>query len=105
MRQRTLAEEGLERFSKPMRRQKLVDEMQQVVPRSGACALIEPFLPKEGGRGRPSIGVERILRIPLLQHWFNLSDAPVDETLYNSRRYETEALPKMPIDSPSSAPL
>ena len=85
MRQRTLAEEGFERFRKPTRREKFLDEMQQVIPWSGLCAVIEPFYPKGGGRGRPPIGVERMLRIHLLQHWFNLSDPAVEEALYDSR--------------------
>lgn len=85
MRQRTLAEEGFERFRKPTRRERFLDEMQQVIPWSGLCAVIEPFYPKGGGRGRPPIGVERMLRIHLLQHWFNLSDPAVEEALYDSR--------------------
>ena len=31
------------------------------------------------------IGVERMLRIHFLQHWFNLSDRAVAEALYDSR--------------------
>ena len=85
MRQRTLAEEGGERYRKPTRREKFLDEMQQVIPWSGLCAVIEPFYPKGGGRGRPPIGVERMLRVHLLQHWFNLSDPAVEEALYDSR--------------------
>ena len=46
------------------------------------CALIEPFYPKPGN-GRPPIGVERMLRIYFLQHWFNLSDPAVEEALYD----------------------
>jgi len=41
------------------------------------CALIEPFYPKPGN-GRPPVGVERMLRTYLLQHWFNLSDPAVE---------------------------
>ena len=47
------------------------------------CRLIEPFYPKPGN-GRPPIGLERMLRIYLLQHWFNLSDPGVEEALYES---------------------
>ena len=85
IRQRTLAEEGFERYRKPTRREKFLDEMQQVIPWSGLCGVIEPFYPKGGGRGRPPIGVERMLRMHLLQHWFNLSDPAVEEALYDSR--------------------
>ena len=67
MRPRTLAEEGFERYRKPTRREKFLGEMQQVIPWSGLCAVIEPFYPKGGVRGRPPIGVERMLRVHLLR--------------------------------------
>jgi IS5 family transposase len=51
---------------------------------SELCALIEPFYPKPGN-GRPPVGVERMLRIYLLQHWFNLSDPAVEYALYDSQ--------------------
>jgi hypothetical protein len=51
-----------------------------VVTISALCALIEPFYPKPGN-GRPPVGVERMLRIDFLLHWFNLSDPAVDEVL------------------------
>ena len=47
------------------------------------CALIEPVYPK-AGNGRPPVGLERMLRIYFLQHWFNLSDPAVEEALYES---------------------
>ena len=85
MRQRTLAEEGFERFRKPTRREQFLEEMERVIPWSGLCGVIEPFYPKGKGAGRPPIGIERMLRIHFLQHWFNLSDPAVEEALYDSR--------------------
>ena len=85
MRQRSLAEEGFETFRKPTRREKFLEEMEQVIPWAGLCEVIEPFYPKGKGAGRPPIGVERMLRIHFLQHWFNLSDPAVEEALYDSR--------------------
>ena len=43
----------------------------------------QPFYPKPGN-GRPPVGVERMLRLYFLQHWFNLSDPAVEEALYDS---------------------
>jgi IS5 family transposase len=85
MRQQTLAEEGFERYRKPTRREKFLDEMHEIIPWDGLCEVIEPFYPKQEGAGRPPIGVERMLRIHFLQHWFNLSDPAVEEALYDSR--------------------
>lgn len=85
MRQQTLADEGFERYRKPTRREQFLDEMDKIVPREGLCEVIEPFYPQPEGAGRPPIGLERMLRIHFLQHWFNLSDPAVEEALYDSR--------------------
>ena len=74
---------GFERYTKKTRRQVFLEEMEQVVPWRGVCALIEPHYPKPGN-GRPPVGVERMLRIYFLQQWFNLSDPAVEEALYDS---------------------
>jgi IS5 family transposase len=58
--------------------------MERVVPWSVLCRLIEPHYPKPGN-GRPPVGIERMLRIHFLQHWFNLSDPAVEEALYDSQ--------------------
>jgi hypothetical protein len=47
------------------------------------CGVIEPFYPKAGA-GRPPIGLERMLRICYLHHWFNRSDPAVEDALYGS---------------------
>lgn len=83
MKQMTLAAGGFERFGKLTRRAAFLSEMDRVVPWAELCALIEPVYPK-AGNGRPPIGLERMLRIYFLQHWFNLSDPAVEEALYDS---------------------
>ena len=85
MRQQTLADEGFERYRKRTRREQFLDEMDKIVPWKGLCEVIEPFYPKPEGAGRPPIGLQRMLRIHFLQHWFNLSDPAVEEALYDSR--------------------
>ena len=85
MRQQTLADEGFERYRKPTRRDQFLAEMDQVIPWSDLCKVIKPFYPKPRGAGRPPVGLERMLRIHFLQHWFNLSDPAVEEALYDSR--------------------
>jgi IS5 family transposase len=85
MRQQTLAEEGFERFRKPTRRDQFLAEMEAVIPWRDLCEVIKPFYPKPKGAGRRPVGLERMLRIHFLQHWFNLSDPAVEEALYDSR--------------------
>jgi IS5 family transposase len=84
MKQQTFAADDFERFRKPTRREKFLSEMNKVVPWGQLCELIEPFYPK-AGNGRPPVGLERMLRIYFLQHWFNLSDPGAEEALYESR--------------------
>ena len=83
--QQTMAMGDFERFRKPTRREQFLVEMNQVVPWSRLTALVEPMYPKGEGAGRPPIGLERMLRIHCLQHWFNLSDPAAEEALYDSR--------------------
>ena len=45
--------------------------------------MIEPHYPK-AGNGRPPIGLERVLRIHFVQHWFNLAELAREEALYDS---------------------
>lgn len=85
MRQQTLADASFERYRKTTRRERFLAEMEQVIPWRELCGAIEPFYPKTEGAGRPAIGLERMLRIHFLQHWFNLSDPAVEEALYDSR--------------------
>ena len=84
MRQITLASRGgFERYGKKTRRQKFLEEMDEIMPWAQLQSLIEPYYPKEGN-GRPPVGLGIMLRIYFLQHWFNLSDPAGEEALYDS---------------------
>ena len=89
MKQQTLAmaadQSGYEHYRKPTRRDEFLKTMEAIVPWSALCEVIEPHYPK-AGNGRPPIGLERMLRIHFLQHWFNLADLACEETLYDSAR-------------------
>lgn len=104
MKQQTLAmaadqNAGFEQFRKPTRRDEFLATMNTIVPWSDLCAVIEPFYPKGVG-GRPPIGLERMLRIHFIQHWFNLADLACEEALYDSaslRRFVGIDLGKEPV--------
>jgi transposase, IS5 family len=83
VKQITLSASGFDRYAKTTRRAAFLAEMERVVPWARLCVLIEPFYPKAGD-GRPPIGIGRMLRMYFLQHWFNLSDPAVEESLYDS---------------------
>ena len=52
---------------KQTRRDKFLAEMEQVVPWARLVDRLRPFYPK-GERGRPPVGLERMLRLYFLQH-------------------------------------
>lgn len=83
--QGTFADASFEKYRKPTRRDEFLAQMHQVMPWAELTALIEPRYPSGEGAGRPPVGLERMLRIHFLQHWFNLSDPAVEEALYDSR--------------------
>jgi len=74
---------GFEQHRKPTRREVFLDTMNKIVPWQELCAVVEPHYPKRGN-GRPPIGLERMLRIHFVQHWFNLADFACEEALYDS---------------------
>jgi len=83
MQQKSLSSLGFDRARKQTRRERFLAEMEIVVPWAALSALIEPHYPS-GERGRPPIGIERMLRIYFLQQWFNMSDPQAEDSLYDS---------------------
>lgn len=57
--------------------------MDQMIPWKDWIAMIKPYYPS-GKRGRPTRGIETMLRMYLMQNWFNLSDAEMEDTIYDS---------------------
>jgi IS5 family transposase len=89
MRQQTLADGSFEKFRKKTRKELFLDDMELIIPWQGLCVAIEPYYPKPEGAGRRPVGIERMLRIHFLQHWFDLSDPGAEEALYDSRAMRT----------------
>jgi IS5 family transposase len=54
--------------------------MDTIMPWQEMSEGLEPFYPKPEGAGRRPIGIERMLRIHFIQHWFNLSDTAAEHT-------------------------
>jgi IS5 family transposase len=66
------------------RREKFLARMEEIIPWSRLLAVIEPFYPK-GERGRPPVGLERMLRVYFLQQWYGLADEALEDALYDSQ--------------------
>jgi len=69
---------------KQTRRDKFLAEMDVVVPWARLVERLRPLYPK-GERGRPPIGLERMLRIYFLQQWYGLADEALEDALYDSQ--------------------
>jgi IS5 family transposase len=62
--------------------------MDTSIPWDEWVAYIVPYYPK-GKRGRPPMGIEKMLRMYLLQCWFNLSDEGLEDAIYDSYAMRT----------------
>ena len=85
MRQQSLADNGFERHRKRTRKELFLAEMESIIPWADVVAVIAPFYPapRPDKAGRRPVGVERMLRIHFIQHWFNLADPAVEDALYD----------------------
>ena len=88
MKQQTLAVAAdentqFEQYRRPTKRDVFLDTMEKIVPWADLCSVIEPHYPK-AGNGRPPVGLERMLRMYFVQHWFNLADAACEDALLDS---------------------
>ena len=69
---------------KTTRRETFLARLDEVIPWAKLLAVLEPFYPK-GQRGRPPIGLERMLRVYFLQQWYDLADEALEDALYDSQ--------------------
>ncbi len=84
MRQQTLAAQtGFEKYGRKSKRERFLEEMEQIVPWAELQGLVEPHYPK-GENGRPPVGLGIMLRVYFLQQWFNLSDPGAEDALYEA---------------------
>jgi len=84
MRQQSLATSGFERFRKKTQSELFLEKMDQIIPWPELTAAIEPFYPRVDGAGRRPFGINRMLRIYFLQHWFQLFDPGAEDALNDS---------------------
>ena len=82
MKQTTFASLAWNAKGRTTRRERVLAEMNPVVPWGRLLALIAPHYPKGTG-GRPPMPLERMLRIYFMQQWFNLSDPQAEDALYD----------------------
>ena len=82
--QTTFAHAEFAAKKKSTRRERFLARMEEVIPWAQVLAVIAPHYPK-GERGRPPIGLERMLRVYFLQQWYALADEALEDALYDSQ--------------------
>ena len=90
--QTTFAHAEFANKKKTTRREKFLARMEEVIPWARLLAVIEPHYP-QGQRGRPPIGLERMLRVYFLQQWYGLAEKALEVT---DCMYRLPVLDKMP---------
>ena len=83
MKQGTFTDMEYSGRKKKTRREVFLEIMDEIIPWDEWVSVIEPYYPK-GKRGRPPMGIEKMLRMYLLQIWFNLSDPATEDAVYDS---------------------
>lgn len=83
MNQQTFTDCEYNQRKKKTRREEFLDAMDAIIPWAAWIAMILPFYPS-GKRGRPVKGIETMLRMYLMQIWFNLSDVAIEDAIYDS---------------------
>jgi len=63
------------------RREKFLEEMESVVPWKDLEAVIEPHYPN-AGNGRRPYPLTTMLRIHVMQHWYNMGEPAMENALY-----------------------
>jgi IS5 family transposase len=67
---------------KKTRREKFLEEMDQVIPWEELLEIISPYYPR-AGNGRQPMPLSRMLRIYFMQQWYGLSDPAMEDSLYD----------------------
>lgn len=70
------------------KREAFLEKMDDTLPWSAWVSQIVPYYP-DGKRGRKPVEIERMLRMTMLQTWFNLSDEGIEDAIYDSYAMKT----------------
>jgi len=82
MRTVSFASLAYENKKKKTRREKFLEEMNQVVPWEELLQIVKKYYPV-AGNGRHPMPKERMLRIYFVQQWYGLSDPAMEDALYD----------------------
>ena len=83
MKQESFSDMEYRNRKKKTKREEFLEIMDEIIPWDEWVGIIRPYYPA-GKRGHPPIEIEIMLRMYLLQCWFNLSDEGVEDAIYDS---------------------
>lgn len=83
MAQLTLSDLEYSNRKRKTKREQFLEMMDQIIPWEHWVEIIKPYYPS-GKRGRPPMGIETMLRMYLMQDWFNLADEAIEDAIYDS---------------------
>ena len=73
---------------KVTKREEFLNIMDGVIPWEEWVEFVRPFYPS-GKHGKPPQGIEKMLRMYLLQCWLNLSDEGIEDAIYDSYAFRS----------------
>lgn len=85
MKQTTFSDAEFTNKKKQTRRDRFLAEIEAVTPWPTLVAALLPYYPKGDGRGRPAVGLERMLRMYIAQQCFGLSNEGIEDAIYDSQ--------------------
>ena len=83
MKQQTFSDIEYSMRKRKTKREEFLEIMEEIIPWEEWVTLIRPLYYK-GKRGRPPRGIEVMLRMYLVQAWYNMSDEGVEDAIYDS---------------------
>lgn len=85
MKQSSFSEAEFANKKRQTRRERFLAEIEAITPWPALVVALMPYYPKGDGRGRPPVGLERMLRMYIAQQCFGLSDEGMEDAIYDSQ--------------------
>ena len=85
MKQTSFSDAEFASKKKLTRRERFLAEIEAATPWPALVAALLPYYPKGDGRGRPPMGLKRMLRMYIAQQCFGLSDEGIEDAIYDSQ--------------------
>jgi len=85
MKQTSFSDAEFANKKKLTRRERFLAEIEAATPWAALVVALRPYYPRGDGRGRPPMGLERMLRMYIAQQCFGLSDEGIEDAIYDSQ--------------------